>query len=499
MQIGPQPGRQSQILASSADIALYGGAAGGGKTYALLLEAARHANNPGFGAVIFRRTTPPIRNEGGLWDESEKLYPRLGGVPREHRLEWVFPSGASVQFRHLEYDKTLEDWHGAQVPLICFDELTEFSSKMFWYMLSRNRSTCGVRPYLRATCNPLADSWVADLIDWWIGEDGLPIDSRAGVLRWFVRSDDELLWSGTREGAVRLAVRAGRDPADAKDLPKSLTFVPARLEDNPLLMRKDPGYKANLLALEHVDQQRLYHGNWKVRANAGLLFPRGRWQLAEAAPRGPLWLARGWDKAATPGGSGARSAGVLVCREVQTGGWWLLDCVCGRWGFAEREEVIRRTADMDAQRWGQVTQVVEQEPGSGGKDSAMFTARSLAGHDVRLVPVTGSKSSRWRPLAAQQQAGSVSLLADGSWDWESLVRELDALAGDEQLDRSLLKDRADAASLAFNWLTRAEDYQVRRELLCSGGRVAPLADDEVDELPPLLADIIRGVRAGRTS
>ncbi|WP_234891282.1 terminase large subunit domain-containing protein [Sinorhizobium meliloti] len=181
--IRPQPGPQTAFLVSPADIAIYGGSAGGGKTWALLMEPLRHIANPQFGAV-FRRSTVQVRNEGGLWDESEKLYPAIGASPKEHVLQWSFPSGASVSFAHLEHDKTVLNWQGSQIPLVCFDELTHFSAKQFWYMVSRNRSMSGVRPYIRATCNPDADSWVAELISWWIDQDtGLPIPERAGVLR----------------------------------------------------------------------------------------------------------------------------------------------------------------------------------------------------------------------------------------------------------------------------------------------------------------------------
>jgi len=191
--IKPQPGPQTAFLSSPADIAIYGGGAGGGKTWGLLMEPLRHVSNPGFGAVFFRRSTVQIRNEGGLWDESAVLYPQIGGDPKEHTLSWAFPTGASVSFAHLEHDKTRFNWQGSQIPLICFDELTHFSAVQFWYMVSRNRSMCGVRPYIRATCNPDADSWVADLIAWWIDQDtGLPIAERAGKLRWFVRVGEDL-------------------------------------------------------------------------------------------------------------------------------------------------------------------------------------------------------------------------------------------------------------------------------------------------------------------
>ncbi len=129
-RIAPQPGPQAAFLASPADIAIYGGAAGGGKTWALLAEPLRHIANPGFGAVVFRRTTVQVRNEGGLWDESERLYPLLGGKGFSSALEWRFPSGASVRFAHLEHDRNVYDWQGAQAPLIAFDELNQFTGIM---------------------------------------------------------------------------------------------------------------------------------------------------------------------------------------------------------------------------------------------------------------------------------------------------------------------------------------------------------------------------------
>src|SRR5687768_6625252 len=139
--IGPQPGRQEQFLASSADITIYGGAAGGGKTYGLLLEPLRHIGNPKFGAVIFRRTIAEIVKEGGLWDEAENIYPLLNGEPNKNDHFYQFPSGAKIGFAHLQYDDTLKDWRGAQISLIEFDQLETFNQKQFFYMLSRSRST----------------------------------------------------------------------------------------------------------------------------------------------------------------------------------------------------------------------------------------------------------------------------------------------------------------------------------------------------------------------
>ena len=132
--------------------------------------------------MFFRRTTPQITNPGALWDESLNFYPRLGGTPHLGAREWRWPRAGKIKFSHLQFETTVYDWQGAQITLICFDELTHFTAHQFFYMVSRNRSTCGVRPYIRATCNPDADSWVADFLAWWIDpETGLPIPERAGV------------------------------------------------------------------------------------------------------------------------------------------------------------------------------------------------------------------------------------------------------------------------------------------------------------------------------
>src|SRR5882724_626948 len=149
--ISAQAGPQTAFLQTAADICIYGGAAGGGKTVGLILEPLRHVGRvPGFTAVFFRRTTPQITNPGGLWDESQNFYPRLGGTPHLRAQEWRWPCGGKIKFSHLQLATTVYDWQGAQITLICFDELTHFTAHQFFYLLSRNRSTCGVKPYIRA-------------------------------------------------------------------------------------------------------------------------------------------------------------------------------------------------------------------------------------------------------------------------------------------------------------------------------------------------------------
>jgi hypothetical protein len=273
--IYPQQGFQMAVLTTPADIAIIGGGAGGGKTYALLMEASRHQYNADFGAVVFRRTYPMIMNEGGLWDTSKQLYPLVGAMSREQQLDWKFPSGASVSFRHLQLERNVQDWQGSQVPLIIFDELTHFTKYQFWYMLSRNRSTCGVRPYVRASCNPDPDSWVAELIAWYIGEDGFPIPERAGVIRWFTRDGEQMVWGDTAEEVIAKAPHLFAGDL-AATRPKSFTFIPGSIYENKKLLEVNPEYLGNLMAQDVETRAQLLEGNWKVKVDGLALFEHQR-------------------------------------------------------------------------------------------------------------------------------------------------------------------------------------------------------------------------------
>ena len=159
----PQDGPQAKFMQAMTDIGIFGGSAFGGKTRALLMLPIRHLNNPKFKAVIFRRTYPQITVEGGLWDDAGNIYPFCGGT--SIGKGYHFKSGATVRFAHLQHEKDRFNWQGSQVPLLAFDELTHFTKKQFEYLVfSRGRSDCGITPYVRATCNPDPDSFVAELI-----------------------------------------------------------------------------------------------------------------------------------------------------------------------------------------------------------------------------------------------------------------------------------------------------------------------------------------------
>jgi len=443
----PQPGPQEAFLSSSADIVLYGGAAGSGKTFAMILETLRHVTkNAEFSAVIFRRSTTQVRNPGGLWDESLKLYPYCGGNPVAHLLEWRWKKGGKVKMAHLEHGSTVLDWQGAQIPLIMFDELTHFLENQFFYMLSRNRSLSGIRPCIRASTNPDADSWVAALIAWWIEQDpsspnyGYPIPERSGVIRWFIRINDSLIWGDSRQELIGIY--------GSEVEPKSFTFIPAKLADNKILMEADPGYRANLMALSRVERERLLGGNWAVRVMSGMYFKRSEVNIVDIAPlpHDIEMIVRKWDLAATEPCEGNQdpdwTVGVKMGR-LKNGRYIVLDIIRERVRSSKVRELVLRMARNDSIG---VTIGINQDPGQAGVDQANSYIQLLAGFKVEVERETGDKVTRADPFAAQWQNGNVDILR-ATWN-EAYFKELEDFPGTGH------DDQVDGSSGAFNMLTK---------------------------------------------
>jgi hypothetical protein len=216
--------------------AFFGGAAGGGKSDCLVIEALRQVNVPNYKALILRKTYPMLRE---LIDKSRWYYPQAFPKARYNGSEhfWTFPSGAKIYFGNVRNTTYKTDYQGQQYDYIGFDELTHFTYDEYMYFMSRNRpSGPGTNCYVRATGNPggIGHQWVK---------------SR------FVTAAKP----GTRiTGEVEIKAPNG----DTIKMERSRVFIPSRVFDNQKLLDNNPNYLASLASLPWAEQQALLYGNW---------------------------------------------------------------------------------------------------------------------------------------------------------------------------------------------------------------------------------------------
>ncbi|MBP3936415.1 MAG: phage terminase large subunit [Clostridia bacterium] len=231
----PQP-RQTAFMARPEDEALYGGAAGGGKSDALVIEATRQVHIPHYKALLLRKTYPQLSE---LIEKSLLYYPRIFPKARYNASDhtWRFPSGAKIVFGSLQHSKDKYNYQGKAFDFIAFDELTHFTYDEYIYLVSRNRPNGpGTRCYIRATANPggIGHGWVKDR---------------------FITAAPPMttIWE-----KVTVEHPDGRKTTDYK----SRIFVPSSVFDNKALLANDPQYLVRLASMPEAERKALLYGDW---------------------------------------------------------------------------------------------------------------------------------------------------------------------------------------------------------------------------------------------
>jgi hypothetical protein len=258
------------------------------------------------------------------------------------------------------------------------------------------------------TCNPDADSWVADFLAWWIDpETGLPIPERAGVLRYYIRVAEKIVWADRPDDLMQYLPRPKDLPPPGIDPPRpiSVTFIAATVLDNPALLQVNPEYFACLLSLPLLERERLLGGNWKIRPAAGLYFkrewcaPSTRFQPISTLSAIGISPPPKRPSSTTPIGRSASSSAVIRTAAIGSSTW----CARGR---------IRATS----------------------KTCCSIPPRRNA-FTVAPAPESGDKLTRFGPFSSQCRAGNVKIRR-GSWN-EELFRVLEGfpdLAHDDEVD-----------------------------------------------------------------
>lgn len=387
---------QARFLGLTVREALYGGAAGGGKSDALLMAALQHVESPRYSAILFRRSFTDLALPGALMDRAKSwLMGRPGVEWNDNTKRFTFDSGATITFGYLEHENDKYRYQGAEFQFIGFDELTQFTESQFRYLLSRCRKTTDMADVplrVRAASNPGGEGhdWVFQ--------------------RFFTEAE-----------------ASGR------------VFVPAKLEDNPHLDREE--YERSLAELDSVTRAQLRDGDWHVRAK-GPMFDRAWFKIVDSMPAGARLL-RYWDLAATeakPGKDPDWTVGALV---GLLEGQWFIDLVRTRSTPKAVEDLVRATGELDSKR---VPVTMEQEPGSSGVNTIDHYARKvLVGYTFRGDKKTGSKVDMAKPLSAAAERGNVHLVR-GAWNGAFLDEASAFPFGTHD-------DMVDASSGGMRWLS----------------------------------------------
>lgn len=394
---------QKVFLRTYALEALFGGAAGGGKSSALLMAAMQYVDVPGYSAILFRRTFADLSLPGALMDRFKDW------IAPHDDIHWnansyvaTFPSGARISFGYLNNQNDYLRYKGSEFQFIGMDEVTEIRESDYRYLFSRLRRPANgplsqVPLRMRAASNP-APNWV-------------------------------------------------RQRFIVEGLSSNRIFVPSKLTDNPGIDAES--YRQALSALDPVERRRLEEGDW-WSTTLGSMFDRTSFVIIDPHEvpviSSSARVVRFWDLAATEPSSTNPdpdwTVGTLGL--LDQGIFYILDVRRARVKSDKVEHLIAQTALED----GPLVSIrMEQEPGSSGKALIdQFARYVLPGYDFQGIRATGDKITRARPFSAAAANGNVRLVR-GRWltDWLDEVSSFpEGLTHDDQVD---------SATGAFTFLT----------------------------------------------
>lgn len=454
--LGPCSLKQQMVLQDmDTDLLCVGGGNGGGKSHMALMKALKYVEDPAAVVLIVRLSYPLLKSAGGLVSESKHLYSRFGAVWKEQKLEWHWPNGALIKFYAMPQDLT--ELQGQQYSNIIVDEGAEFKLADILALRARLRAVrYKGKLNMMITCNPSRSSWLFDFVSYSLDEEGVPKAGTENVTRWFVILQGKIYWGNSIE---ELFERHGAGYVLGETFrPLSFRFIPMDIYSNPVLLKNNPAYLADLMAQSRVNQLRFLKGSWTAVSEGSSYIRREWFNFAPCPPTNVTHRGRGWDTAASvPTESNPRcdaTAGVLMSR-TREGHYYIEHCNTFR---KLTDGVLKEIADTAAHDGKQHPIVLERDNGAGGKIANTYFVRYLSeqGCIVHSVQMSGhsSKISRILPFAQMVESGGVYIVryGDSRDEWiEPYLTELEGFCG----NRNDHDDMVDATGCIFNFICKS--------------------------------------------
>ena len=417
--------KQEAFLCLECLEAFYGGAAGGAKSWALLMGSLQYVDVPGYSALLIRRTSPELTAAGGLIDIAKEWLTDTDAQWNGSLKRWTFPTGgkpATLDFAHYEAGvKGQQKKYGGQYQYIGVDELTEFQESEYRFLWRSLRKPEGMAVPLRmrSGSNPIGV--------------GAPF-----VKQRFVVSGNVVI----------------KEKIAGQMMEYERRFIPAKLDDNPYIDRAS--YIQSLGNMEPYLLQALLDGDWDAKP-PGKMFMRGSFKIVPVAPASCWWV-RFWDLAATPedaGGNPSWTVGLKLGTDG-SGLYHIADVRRDRLAPAGVKDLVKQTAEVDGP---DVPIFIEQEGGSSGKTVIDDYVKAMPAFSVQGRRPTGPKTARAVPVANQAGAGNIRLV-QGPWNGKFL----DEI---EQVPSKVM-DQCDALSGAYNELVSGS-WSAHEEIVSSYG------------------------------
>lgn len=402
-------------------------------------------------AVVFRRTSTQLRQNGGIWQEATAVFKRMFGkdvIIRSRDLEIYIPStNATIKFSHLQHQSDINNHLGAQYSLIIFDEATLFPfEEMILPLMGRMRNAnVDYKPQMMWATNPAYNHGIYHWIkDFYLDDNGIPFEDKSNVERWFVLNNNKPTWYDTREEAE------AEHGSDSESPVQSFRSIRAHVSQNIPLLKANPSYITNLKSLPEIKRRIYLDGSWTSREEEAGYFKRAFCKIVPYPNPLATRRARVWDMSATKpstatpdpdwtrGGLFSKDKNSFYCVE---------DVQSMRDRPHEVEQLIYRTARADPP--GTIV-AIPVDPGQAGIAYANSIKLKLSemGIVCRLVRTNKSKLTRFLPFSAISEAGHVSFVK-GEW-LEEMLDELERFDGTRNCGHDDFADICSDAVLVLN-------------------------------------------------